>query len=188
MVYLLDLSSFSRTTREEALQGFCYCAEVFIKLRENYNVAKYTTNFIDSTIQKTEIDMSNLSINDNALPYEESASLAGTKMTVQNVSQIIAAGKVARLAKQSCSSTNEDPGLYCTRNFMQGESVLVQRSGPLDGVRNLVDTELDHSQQFLEGAAVGRETDLHLRNENIDALGESGGIFKDTEWMVWWCT
>ncbi|KAL2349854.1 fungal-specific transcription factor domain-containing protein, partial [Cryomyces antarcticus] len=58
IIHLLDIKAPDEATRRASLHGFCQCMQAVGKLRETYAAADYATTFLETTIRKAGISMS----------------------------------------------------------------------------------------------------------------------------------
>lgn len=104
IIHLLDIKSFSDSTREEALQGFCQCMQVLEKLRDNYAAADFATQFLEAAIRKADIDVN--SHQKSTAKADSVFKVPQPKHMVQSVSHLVDVGRTARLTPPPDSSNN----------------------------------------------------------------------------------
>lgn len=92
IIHLLNIKSPCEATRYKALQRFCQCMQVLEKLRENYAIIDFETQFLDAAIQKAGIDIDmHLMATGVSNPAD-----CRPKRIVQSASELVAAGRAAR--------------------------------------------------------------------------------------------
>jgi hypothetical protein len=100
IIHLLEIKSLSNTTREDALQGFCECIQVIQKLQDNYPAADFAIQLLEAAIRKAHIEVKTHIPRCAAHPTaRRDHSQLQPKIIAQNVSQLIDAGKQARMAR-----------------------------------------------------------------------------------------
>jgi len=202
IIHLLDIKSCSDATRDAALQGFCQCMLVLEKLRDNYAAADYAIQFLEAAIRKADLDISKESANDGPGNAGKDnvgwKALQPKKYIAQNVSQLINAGRAARLTpppdrnqtspfsdamqvntmKPPMLSASTPPGSDSSNATFEASNALNDQMMPVQGqFDDGFDALIDYSVVDFDGMedwSTTLEEGMH---------GESGGFMMDMDWM-----
>jgi hypothetical protein len=204
IIHLLDIKSCSDSTRDAALQGFCQCMLVLEKLRDNYAAAEYAIQFLEAAIRKADLDLGRDTANDR--PGTAGRDNVGWKALqpkrniVQNVSQLIDAGRAARLTpppdrnqnspfttdamqidagmKPPMLSASTPPGSDSSNAPPEAANAPNDKMMPIHGQFDEgFDALIDYSVVDFDGMedwTTTLEEGMH---------GESGGFMMDMDWM-----
>jgi hypothetical protein len=203
IIHLLDIKSCSDATRDAALQGFCQCMLVLEKLRDNYAAADYAIQFLEAAIRKADLDIGREGANDRPGTAGRDnvgwKALQPKKNIIQNVSQLIDAGRAARLTpppdrnqtspftdamqvdtamKPPMLSASTPPGSDSSNAPLLAHNPLNEKMMPIQGQFDEgFDALIDYSVVDFDGMedwSTTLEEGMH---------GESGGFMMDMDWM-----
>jgi hypothetical protein len=203
IIHLLDIKSCSDATRDAALQGFCQCMLVLEKLRDNYAAADYAIQFLEAAIRKADLDIGRDGDRLGAAGEDNVGwkALQHKRNIVQNVSQLIDAGRSARLTPPpdrnqnspfttdtmqtdgsmkppQLSSASTPPGSDSSHVPIEASGTLNYKMMPVQGQFDEgFDALIDYSVVDFDGMedwSTTLEEGMH---------GESGGFMMDMDWM-----
>jgi Fungal specific transcription factor domain len=216
IIHLLDIKSSSQLTRDAALQGFCHCMRVLERLRENYAAADYATQFLEAAIRKANIDVTGeMDIEPNGsfsprMPPAMKLTMPRPKKIVQNVGQLMDAGRAARITPppennarrpmappQQLDGAQPMSGLFVPSTSSPPDSdsshaALNGMNGQDNDDEQMLDSGMYVDESFESslvdyngnGGMIDPSLGLHSWSTGIDngMHGESGGFIIDMNW------
>lgn len=183
MILLLDLKSFNKATREEALQGFHYCTQVLETLRGCSWTVDYASQFLGVAIKTVGADIRFTSDS----PNERAASPDDIETCSENIACLIYTSKAAAQLAQT-----ETPSVHTAliNNDSSGvdgaESTSTQSFEYFDGTMSFEGTKLNDSfNSLIDTCGAVDSVDRQYWDSTLEGVmnGESGCLFMDLDQM-----